>query len=200
MTPTTLVQTASVTIAGNSVTARFDFSNVPPTILTIQNGTIPYFGFSGLTQPQYAALVAGTALGGTTCLLAQGLFDSNHDPLCEVNTFTATTTGNPTQSGANLPQSNTSPYIRDIVFTQTFNLDPSQMGPENARDSFNTGRHGSGSRGVQRLRHLPVPDGRSTIRPSLPAQHHDFRHRWTDETQWDAQTGWIFSGLLLLRT
>ena len=94
-------------------------------------GTIPYFGFSGLTQPQYTALVAGTALGGTTCLLAQGLFDSNNDPLCEVNTFTATSTANPTQSGANLPQSNTSQYIRDIVFTQTFNLNPDQSSPVN---------------------------------------------------------------------
>ncbi|MGC2019832.1 MAG: L-type lectin-domain containing protein, partial [Candidatus Sulfotelmatobacter sp.] len=131
VTPTTLVQTASVTIAGNPVTATFDFSNVPPSNLMVQTGTIPYFGFSGLTQPQYTALVAGTALGGTTCLLAQGLFDSNNDPLCEVNTFTATSTANPTQSGANLPQSNTSQYIRDIVFTQTFNLNPDQSSPVN---------------------------------------------------------------------
>ncbi len=36
----------------------------------VQPGTVPYFGFSGMTQPQYAALVAGTALGGTTCLTA----------------------------------------------------------------------------------------------------------------------------------
>jgi uncharacterized repeat protein (TIGR01451 family) len=130
-TPASLVQTASIIVAGNPVTATFDFSNVPPTNLMVQTGTIPYFGFNGLTQPQYAALVAKTALGGTTCLLAQGLFDSNQDPLCEVNTFTATTTGNPTQSGANLPQSTTSQYIRDIVFTQTFNLNPDQGVPVN---------------------------------------------------------------------
>jgi uncharacterized repeat protein (TIGR01451 family) len=129
--PASLIQTASIIVAGNPVTATFNFSNVPLTNLVVQNGTIPYFGFSGLTQSQYAALVTGTALGGTTCLLAQGLFDSNQDPLCEVNTFTATTTGNPTQSGANLPQSTTSQYIRDIVFTQTFNLNPDQGAPVN---------------------------------------------------------------------
>ena len=130
-TPGSLNQSASIIVAGNPVTATFDFSNVPQTNLVVQNGTIPYFGFSGLTQPQYAALVAGTALGGTTCLLATGLFDSNNDPLCEVNTFTATSTANPTQSGANLPQSTTSQYIRDIVFTQTFNLNPLQGVPVN---------------------------------------------------------------------
>jgi uncharacterized repeat protein (TIGR01451 family) len=129
--PSSLNQSASIIVAGNTVTASFNFSNVTPTELVIQNGTIPYFGFSGLTQPQYAALVAGTALGGTTCLLAQGLFDSSNDPLCEVNTFTATTTANPTQSGANLPQSNTSQFIRDIVFTQIFNLNPDQGTPVN---------------------------------------------------------------------
>ena len=129
--PGSLNQSASIIVAGNPVTATFDFSNVPPSNLMVQTGTIPYFGFSGLTQPQYTALVAGTALGGTTCLLAQGLFDSNNDPLCEVNTFTATSTANPTQSGANLPQSNTSQYIRDIVFTQTFNLNPDQSSPVN---------------------------------------------------------------------
>ncbi len=130
-TPASLVQTASIVVAGNPITATFDFSNVPPTNLVVQSGTIPYFGFTGLTQPQYAALVAGTALGGTTCLLATGLFDSNNNPLCEVNTFTATSTANPTQSGANLPQSTSSPYIRDIVFTQTFNLNPDQGNPVN---------------------------------------------------------------------
>jgi uncharacterized repeat protein (TIGR01451 family) len=130
-TPASLVQTASIIVGENPITATFNFSNVPPNNLVVQGGTIPYFGFSGLTQSQYAALVSGTALGGTTCLLAQGLFDSYNDPLCEVNTFTATTTGNPTQSGANLPQSNTSQYIRDIVFTQTFNLNPLQGAPVN---------------------------------------------------------------------
>ena len=130
-TPASLVQTASITVAGNPVTATFDFSNVSPTNLIVQTGTIPYFGFSGLTQPQYAALVANTALGGTTCLLAQGLMDSNGNPLCEVNTFTASTQANPAQSGANLPQSNTSPYIRDILFTQSFNLNPDQGSPVN---------------------------------------------------------------------
>jgi uncharacterized repeat protein (TIGR01451 family) len=129
--PGSLVQTASITVAGNPITATFDYSNVPQSNLMVQNGTIPYFGFSGLTQSQYAALVAGTALGGTTCLLAQGLFDSKNNPLCEVNTFTATTTANPTQSGANLPQSTTSQYIRDILFTQTFNLNPLQGLPVN---------------------------------------------------------------------
>ena len=103
----------------------------PRLISSVQTGTIPYFGFNGMTQLQYAALVANTALGGTTCLLAQGLFDSSGDPLCEVNTFTATTTANPTQSGANLPQSTSSPYVRDILFTQTFNLNPLQGAPVN---------------------------------------------------------------------
>ncbi|MFZ0299303.1 MAG: hypothetical protein WAM13_13215 [Candidatus Sulfotelmatobacter sp.] len=130
-TPASLVQTAAITVAGNPVTATFNFSNVPTGNLVVQSGTIPYFGFGGMTQPQYAALVTGTALGGTTCLLAEGLFDSSGDPLCEVNSFTATTTANPNLSGANLPQSTTSQYIRDILFTQTFDLNPDQGSPVN---------------------------------------------------------------------
>ncbi len=129
--PGSLTQTASITVAGNPVTATFNFSNVPTGNLVVQSGTIPYFGFGGMTQPQYAALVTGTALGGTTCLLAEGLFDSSGDPLCEVNSFTATTTANPNLSGANLPQSTTSQYIRDILFTQTFDLNPDQGSPVN---------------------------------------------------------------------
>ncbi len=129
--PASLTQTASIIVAGYPVTATFNFSNVPTGNLVVQSGTIPYFGFGGMTQLQYAALVAGTALGGTTCLLAEGLFDSSGDPLCEVNTFTATTTSNPTLSGANLPQSTTSPFVRDILFTQTFDLNPLQGAPVN---------------------------------------------------------------------
>ncbi|MGA8238811.1 MAG: hypothetical protein WB918_20025, partial [Candidatus Sulfotelmatobacter sp.] len=138
-TPASLVQTASITVAGNPLTAQFDYSNVPSNNLTVQPGTIPYFGFAGMTEPQYAALVAGTALGGTTCLLAQGLFDSNGNQLCEVNTFTATTTANPNQSGANLPQSSTGLYVRDIVFTQAFFVDTtiSQGGLENPLGTLN---------------------------------------------------------------
>ncbi|MGA8639449.1 MAG: L-type lectin-domain containing protein, partial [Candidatus Sulfotelmatobacter sp.] len=68
ITPSTLAQTVSVTVPDNTLTAGFSFSNVPATDLSVATGTIPYFGFSGMTQPQYAALVAGTALGGTTCL------------------------------------------------------------------------------------------------------------------------------------
>jgi uncharacterized repeat protein (TIGR01451 family) len=129
ITPATLAQTVSVTLPNNTLTAGFNYNNVPAGSLTVAPGTIPYFGFSGMTQPQYAALVAGTALGGTACLTAVGLTDSNGNRECVVNTFTATTSTNPVQSGANLPQANDSPYARDILFNQAFNLNTDTQGP-----------------------------------------------------------------------
>ena len=123
--PSTLSQTVSVTVGTNTLTAGFSF---PPANVMVQPGTVPYFGFSGMTQPQYAALVAGTALGGTTCLTAVGLTDSNGTRECVVNSFTATTSANPVQSGANLPQSTTSLYTRDILFSQQFNLNTDMQG------------------------------------------------------------------------
>jgi uncharacterized repeat protein (TIGR01451 family) len=129
--PATLSQSASVTVPGNTLMAGFNYGGVPAANLVVAPGTVPYFGFSGMTQPQYAALVAGTALGGTTCLTAVGLTDSNGNRECVVNSFTATTSANPVQSGGNLPQTteNDSPYTRDILFSQEFNLNTDTQGP-----------------------------------------------------------------------
>jgi len=123
ITPATLVQTAAVTIAGNPATASFDYSHVAPTNLVIAPGTIPFFGFSGETQLQFAASVANTAMGGTTCLLVLGLEQ------CEINTFTASTLANPMPAGSNLPTDNSPANTREVLFTQTFILDPNQGPP-----------------------------------------------------------------------
>ncbi|MGC2489335.1 MAG: hypothetical protein WA412_11705 [Candidatus Sulfotelmatobacter sp.] len=132
--PSTLSQSVSVTLPTNTLTAGFSF---PPANVVVAPGTVPYFGFSGMTQPQYAALVSGTApgtaLGGTTCLTAVGLTDSNGNRECVVNSFTATTSANPVQSGANLPQvpitETDTLYTRDTLFSQQFNLDTDTQGP-----------------------------------------------------------------------
>jgi len=127
--PSTLAQAVSVTLPNNTLTAGFSF---PPANVVVAPGTVPYFGFSGMTQPQFASLVAGTALGGTTCLTAVGLTDSNGNRECVVNSFTATTSANPVQSGANLPQvpitETDTLYTRDTLFSQQFNLNTDTQG------------------------------------------------------------------------
>jgi uncharacterized repeat protein (TIGR01451 family) len=88
-------------------------------------GVVPYVGFSGMTQAEYKANVKGTALDGTSCLTALGLTDSTGHPLCVGTSYLATIPGVAVPSGQYLPQSN----ARNIVLTQTLDLDPNQGGP-----------------------------------------------------------------------
>jgi uncharacterized repeat protein (TIGR01451 family) len=110
--------------ANNHVEFDFDFSTAfNAHNLTFPNGDVtPFVGFTGINQAQWQALVAGTALADTSCLTANGLTDSSNNPLCVVNSLTATTSSESAPSGKNLPQS----AARDILLTQVLDLNPNQ--------------------------------------------------------------------------
>lgn len=96
----------------------FDYSVANNNGLSIQPGTTPFVTPGGITPLDWASIVNGTALADAPCLTAAG------QSVCAVSTLTCTTTGDPTASGANCPQST----VRNVLFNQEIDLNLNQPG------------------------------------------------------------------------
>ena len=88
---------------------EFDFDDITAYhagTITVQPDTVATVSASGVTQANYANMVAGTSLATTTCYIAPGEgTDSSGNPLCAEITLTCTNASNSTPAGDNCPQS-----------------------------------------------------------------------------------------------
>ncbi|HUK48331.1 MAG TPA: hypothetical protein VLW06_12090 [Terriglobales bacterium] len=92
---------------GNYLDFHFDFMTAFNSgTLTVIANTTPFVTNRGITQSTYQAMVEGTSLATTSCLLAPGEgTDSNGNPLCAAMTLQCTNDGNSTPMGDSCPRS-----------------------------------------------------------------------------------------------
>ncbi len=119
--PQSLSQSTVVSnVTGEYWAFNFDYTTANNSgTLTIQPGTTPYVGSSGISPTDWASIVSGTAMADASC------FISAIDPsVCVVNTMTCTTSANSNPEGLNCPQST----ARNMLFNQQIDVAQNQNG------------------------------------------------------------------------
>ena len=107
------------TVVNNLDQYAFDYSLVASNSITNSNAT-PTVTNNSISPTDYKNLVIGTPFQNTSCIPLQSLGGN-----CALKTQVCTLPDNSVASGANCPQSNTTPPTPDFLFTSTF--DPSTL-------------------------------------------------------------------------
>jgi hypothetical protein len=102
------------TVVGSLDQYAFDYSLVKPTSITNADAT-PTVTNNSISPTLYSTLVAGTPFQNTACIPLKSLNGN-----CALKTQVCTLPDNSVASGANCPQSNTTPPTPDFLFTSTF--------------------------------------------------------------------------------